>query len=270
VVSQLNDDARTKGQGAWERPAEEEDRSEVTARLLRRVQESTDSRERKRLQDEVVVLNMCVADAITSRYLGRGIPTEDLRQAAYIGLCKAAQGFNAAYELDFLAYAVPTISGEIKRYFRDHGWAVRPPRRIQELQGQVSSVVSQLSQDLGRSPRPSEVAQYLEVPVEEVIEALSADGCFTPTSLDTPIGDSGDSSLGELLPANASDMSAAEARIMLAPAVRSLGERDQRILYLRFFKQWTQEQIANDIGVTQMQVSRLLSRILKELRGKLE
>jgi RNA polymerase sigma-B factor len=130
--------------------------------------------------------------------------------------------------------------------------------------------MNELNQSLGRSPRPNEVAQYLEVPVEDVIEALSADGCFTPTSLDMPVGEDATGTLGELIADEDRHMSAAEARVMLAPAVKNLEERDRRILYLRFFKQWTQEQIAKDIGVTQMQVSRLLSRILTDLRGQLD
>lgn len=248
----------------------EEDRSEVTARLLRKAADTDDETERKRLQDEVVVLNLSVANGIAVRYRSKGISSEDLQQVAYVGLVKAVRGFDPSFGRDFLSYAVPTIKGEVKRHFRDHGWTVRPPRRIQELQGQVSAVVTELTQGLGRSPRPSEVAQFLEVAVEDVIEALSTDGCFTPTSLDTPVGEDGASTLGEMITADDADMGAAEARVMLAPAVRRLSERDRRILHLRFFRQYTQEQIAQDIGVTQMQVSRLLSRILTDLRGQLD
>jgi len=251
-------------------PTETDDRQETTARLLQQAHETTDDQERKRLQDEVVVLNMRVADAIAGRYRGKGVSNEDLNQVAYMGLCKAVQGFDPSFERDFLSYAVPTVKGEIKRYFRDHGWTVRPPRRIQELQAQVSSALAELTHDLGRSPRPTEVAQFLEVPIEAVIEALAADGCFTPTSLDAPVGEDGGSTIGDFLSHEDADMSAAEARVLLAPAVQALCERDQRVLYLRFFKQCTQEQIAQDIGVTQMQVSRILQRILKELRGQLD
>jgi len=245
------------------------ERSEVTARLLRAVAQADSDVERKRLQDEVVVLNMGVARAIAARYRDRGIGKDDLMQAAYVGLVKAAQGFDPSFERDFLSYAVPTITGEVKRYFRDHGWTVRPPRRVQELQAQISRVSSDLSQELHRSPRPSEVAQALGVEVDAVIEALAADGCFTPASLDVPVGEDGSTSLGELLGGDDGDMGRAEARILLAPAVRQLPPRDRRILELRFFHGWTQEQIAGDIGVTQMQVSRLLARILSDLRTQL-
>jgi len=246
------------------------DRSERTASLLKQACEATDDTERKRIQEKVVVLNMAIANAIAGRFRGRGIAQDDLTQVAYMGLCKAVRGFDPSFERDLLSFAVPTIKGEIKRYFRDQGWSVRPTRRIQELQGQMSAAVNELMQTLGRSPRPKEIAQYLEVPVEDVIEALSADGCFTPTSLDTPIGEDGGSTLGEMLSGDDRELSAAEARIMLAPAVQKLSDRDRRILFLRFFKQCTQEQIAEDVGVTQMQVSRLLSRILADLRGHLD
>jgi RNA polymerase sigma-B factor len=251
-------------------PATDEERATRTAELLRRAAETTDEAERRLLHDEVIVLNMVVANSIAGKYRGRGIANDDLTQVAYIGLCKAVRAYDHTFGKDFLAYAVPTIRGEVKRHFRDHGWMVRPPRGVQELQGRVSAALSQLTQDLGRSPRPNEVAQYLEVPVEEIIEALSADGCFTPTSLDVPVGDGSSGSLGDWISGDEADLDAAEARVMLAPAVQELGERDRRILYLRFFKQWTQQQIAEDIGVTQMQVSRLLSRILNDLRGRLE
>jgi RNA polymerase sigma-B factor len=247
-----------------------QDRTALTNRLLEQAVATSDEVERKRLHDEVIVLNSGIAHAIATRYRGRGVAGEDLTQIAFLGMWKAVQRFDPSFGRDFLSYAVPTIKGEIKRYFRDNGWAVRPPRRIQEIQGKVSAALEELTQDLGRSPKPREVAQYLEVPLEDIVEALSTDGCFTPTSLDTPVGAEESGTLGELISDTEEDMSAAEARVMLAPAVRSLGERDRRILYLRFFKQQTQEQIAKEIGVTQMQVSRLLARILKDLRGQLE
>ncbi len=247
----------------------ESDRSEITGRLLRQVAETDQELEAKRLRDEVVVLNMGVARAIASRYRDRGIGKEDLMQAAYVGLVKAVQGFDPSFERDFLSYAVSTVTGEVKRYFRDVGWTVRPPRRVQELQAQISRASSDLSQTLHRSPRPSEVAEYLAVDTESVVEALAADGCFTPASLDVPVGEDGSTSLGDLLGHDDNDMGRAEARILLAPAVRRLVPRDRRILELRFFHGWTQEQIAGDIGVTQMQVSRLLARILSDLRTEL-
>ncbi|HET8717558.1 MAG TPA: sigma-70 family RNA polymerase sigma factor [Nocardioidaceae bacterium] len=246
------------------------DRRELTARLLRDAAATGDPTERQRLQDEVVVLNMGIARAIASRYRGKGIAEDDLIQAAYMALLKAARNFDPGFEREFLSYAIPTIQGEVKRQFRDYGWMVRPPRPIQKLQGEVSAAMGELTHQLGRSPRVSEVAEHLGVPDEQVVEALSADGCYTPTSLDTPVGEDGSNTLGELISDSDQDMSAAEARIMLAPAVQSLPERDRQVLYLRFFKQHTQARIAEEIGVTQMQVCRILSRVLTQLRGQLD
>jgi RNA polymerase sigma-B factor len=243
-------------------------RTAVSARLLQRAARESDPVERKRLQDEVVVLHMGLARAIASRYRGRGIADEDLTQAASMALLKAARNFDADRGVEFLSYAVVTMKGEVKRQFRDFGWMVRPPRPIQKLQADVSSADSELTHRLGRSPKVSEVAAYLDVAEEEVLEALSADGCFTPTSLDTPVGSEGSGVLGELIPGDDSAMSEAEARVMLTPAVRALPEREREVLYLRFFKQQTQAQIAEEIGVTQMQVSRILSRIFNTLRDE--
>ncbi len=246
-----------------------QDRSALSARLLRQAATEADPVERKRLQDEVVVLHMGLARAIAGRYRGRGIAEEDLRQAAAMALIKAARNFDADNGAEFLSYAVVTMKGEVKRQFRDFGWMVRPPRPIQKLQADVSHADGELTHRLGRSPTVGEVAAHLGVPEEDVLEALSADGCFTPTSLDSPVGADGTGVLGDLIEGDDSAMSEAEARVMLAPAVRELPERDREVLYLRFFKQQTQVQIAEEIGVTQMQVSRILARVLTQLRGRL-
>jgi RNA polymerase sigma-B factor len=250
-------------------PGQEPGRRETTARLLADLHDATDEHEKEALRDEVIVLNMGVARAIARRYRNRGLSGDDLEQAAYVGLVKAVNGFDPSHERDFLSYAVPTVAGEVKRYFRDFGWSVRPPRRVQELQGAIAKQSNDLVQRLGRSPKPSEVAAELGVDVEQVIEALAADGAFTPASLDVPVGEDGAATLGDLMPVDDAEFTSAEARVVLAPAVRSLSARDRRIIELRFFHGWTQEQIAGDIGVTQMQVSRLLSRILRDLRSEL-
>jgi RNA polymerase sigma-B factor len=245
------------------------ERADRTEDLLRAAAETDDELERRRLLDEVVVLNMGVANALAARYRSRGIAEEDLKQVAYLALVKAAQGFDYSAGNDFLSYSVPTIRGEIKRHFRDCGWAVRPPRRIQELQSRIAAADTDLSFTLGRSPRPSEIAAYLDESLDEVTEALASDGCFSPTSLDRPVNDEAGTSIGDLMGYDDTGQSAAEARVVLAPVVRRLKERDRRILLLRFFRGLTQAEIAADIGVTQMQVSRLLSRILGDLRQDL-
>ncbi len=243
-------------------------RAEQTEALLRRSADAS-APERQWLLEEVVRLNIGVAHAVAARYRSRGIDQDDLEQVAGLALVKAAHGFDPTAGHPFLSYCVPTIRGEIKRYFRDHGWMVRPPRRIQELQARISAAEAELTYALGRSPRPSELAVHLDESLEDVTEALSSDGCFTPASLDRPLGDNGSVSLGDALGGEDTSHSAAEARVLLAPAVRRLGDRDRRILMLRFFRGCTQQEIAEDIGVTQMQVSRLLSRILADLRESL-
>jgi len=246
-----------------------ESRSALSTRLLTQAAGEPDPVERKRLQDEVVVMHMGLARAIAARYRGRGIAEEDLTQAASMALLKAARNFDPSHGVEFLSYAVVTMKGEVKRQFRDFGWMVRPPRPIQKLQADVAKAQSALTQTLGRSPRVPEVAEQLQVTEDEVLEALSADGCFTPTSLDLPLGDEGGAVLGDTLVTEDSALDEAEARVMLMPAVRALPERERRVLYLRFFKQMSQSQIAAEVGVTQMQVSRILSRVLAQLREQL-
>jgi RNA polymerase sigma-B factor len=246
-----------------------ENRSAVSTRLLTQAAQEPDPVERKRLQDEVVVMHMGLARAIAARYRGRGIAEEDLTQAASMALLKAARNYDPSHGVEFLSYAVVTMKGEVKRQFRDFGWMVRPPRPIQKLQSDVARAQGELTHVLGRSPRVPEVAEHLSVTEDEVLEALSADGCFTPTSLDLPLGDQGSTVLGDTLVTEDTALDEAEARVMLMPAVRALPERERNILYLRFFKQMSQSQIAAEVGVTQMQVSRILARVLVQLRGQL-
>ena len=221
---------------------------------------------RTALEEKAIRLTMPLALSLARRYAGRGLNTEDLEQVALLGLVKAVRGFDPARGREFLAYAVPTIRGEVRRHFRDAGWTVRPPRRIQELQSRLWAAEAELTQTLHRSPTAAEIAEELGVPEEDVIEALSSDGCFAPSSLDAPAADSDSGSLSERLGGLDPEFDRSEARVMLAKAVRSLGERDRLIVQLRFFEGKTQQEIGEEVGVTQMQISRLLSRILAELR----
>ena len=244
-------------------------RAEQTAALLDAAHRSTDEEEAAELRSRVVVINRGVAESVAMRYRGRGVPTDDLCQVAYEGLTKAVSRFDPTLRKDLLTFAVPTIRGELQRYFRDLGWTVRPPRRIQELQGRANRTFAQLSQDLGREPTADEVAGELGISTEEYRDSEAALGCFTPTSLDQPAGPS-TATIGDLIADDADTHDASEARVMLAPVVRGLSSRDRRILYLRFVEDRTQSEIGDDLGVTQMQVSRLLSRILGTMRTELE
>jgi RNA polymerase sigma-B factor len=216
-----------------------------------------------------VLINRCVADAVAARYRNRGIPGDDLQQVAYVGLTKAVQRFDPRSGNDLLTFAVPTIRGELQRYFRDQGWTVRPPRRVQELQWRMNLTIEELEHQLGREPERGEVRAALGLTEQEYDDALSAFGCFHLGSLDQPAG-SGTTAVGDLIAGKQDQLGGTEARIVLSPVVRRLPHRDRRILYLRFFEDRTQAEIGEEIGVTQMQVSRLLSRILRDLRAAIE
>ena len=246
------------------------ERSEQTRDLLEQIAGSTDAVQTAELRERVVVINRGVAEAVAARYRNRGVPTDDLHQVAFEGLTKAVMRFDPTLRNDLLTYAVPTIRGELQRYFRDLGWTVRPPRRIQETQWLLNQAVERLSQQLERAPEAREIAAELGISVEEYRETVAAFGCFQPSSLDQPAGGESSSSVGDLIAAEDQDSDATEARVTLAPVVRRLPERDRRILYLRFFEDRTQEEIGQDLGVTQMQVSRLLTRILGTLREDLK
>jgi RNA polymerase sigma-B factor len=249
---------------------ERHDRAERTDEVLARLDEAESAAEREELIAELIRLNMPVARSIAVRYRRRGIAEEDLEQVAYLALVRVAHSYDHSSGHDFLSYAVPSIRGEVRRHFRDVGWMVRPPRRVQELQSRIASAESTLSSELGHPPTPAELADELDVSCDDVEEALAANGCFTPTSLDQAAHDDAAGSLGDRLGVDEPGLAAAEARVVLAPALRRLGERDQLIVRMRFFAQRTQQEIADEIGVTQMQVSRLLGRICKDLREDVE
>jgi len=245
-----------------------EERAVRTRELFLLAQTCASEHERRQLLDTVIELHLDYAHAQATKYRSRGVPLDDLRQVAALALTKAANGYDVSTGHDFLSYAGPTIRGELRKYFRDHGWMIRPTRSIQELQARISTAEAELSYELGASPRPAQIADHLDVPLEPVLEALASDGCFTPASLDLTVRNDRAATLGDLLPGDDADHRAAEARMMLNPAINTLSERDRTILRLRFFEGLTQREVADRIGVTQMQVSRLLTRILAQLRHR--
>ncbi|GAB2869996.1 sigma-70 family RNA polymerase sigma factor [Nocardioides pacificus] len=260
------DDALAEAQAQGDARLSRARRQELTALLLQRASVATDEQVRDAALDHVVVLNMVVARSMAARHRDKGIPIEDLEQVAYLALIRAARQFDTGREHNFLSYAVPTIRGELRKYFRDLGWTVRPPRRVQEIQSRVVAARATLAQGGGPVPTVAQIAASIDEDEESVAEALSAEGCFFPTSLDRPMGEDSSMTLGDsLVHDDESEREAAEARVVLRPVVRRLRERDRRILQLRYFEGCTQQEIADEIGVTQMQVSRLLTRILRDL-----
>lgn len=253
-----------------DRSRERREHDDLTNDLLRRAARLS-GRARQRALDDVVVRNLGLAEAISRRYAGRGIDAEDLHQVASAGLVAAAQRFDADRGGDFVSFAVPTIVGEVKRYFRDHGWSVRPPRRVQELRASMAAASEELSQTRGTLPTPAELAAHLGADLRDVLEAGRAGDCYAAVSLDHPIldPDGVGASLGDLLGGHDPGYSRTEAVATLAAACRALSPRDSHVLYLRFFRGLTQQEIGDELGVTQMQVSRLLIRILRRLRQKI-
>jgi RNA polymerase sigma-B factor len=245
------------------------ERSDQTRDLFELLAAETAPAARDDLVDRIVRLNMRVANAIAARYRGRGVDQDDLQQAACHGLVKAVLHFDPTMGKDFLTYAVPTIRGEVQRYFRDVSWTVRPPRRIQELQWRVNQSIDRLSAELGREPSEGDVVADLGIDYSEYAEAVTAFGCFQPPSTDQPVNDLGGLTVGEALADSDDWKSAVEARLVLEPLMRDLSERERRILYLRFVEERTQQQIGDEFGVAQMQVSRWLSSILRRLREQL-
>lgn len=250
--------------------ADAADRENRTEELFEQAATVTDVAEQQAVLDEIVLLNAGVAEALAGRYARRGADSEDLVQVAYLGLVKAVQGYRIGEGPGFLAYAVPTISGEIKRYFRDHGWMVRPPRRLQELRSAAVATAADLEQEWGRPPTRAELAEGLGVQEHELAEAEQSRVGYTALSLDAPVRDDGAAALGDLLVDDADAFRHVDDAEMLRPALASLDPRDRQILLLRFVRGLTQEQIGREIGVSQMQVSRLLSKILDGLRAQLE
>jgi len=173
--------------------------------------------------------------------------------------------------VEFSTYATPTIIGEIKRYFRDKGWAIRVPRRLQELRMQIGAATAELNQSLGRSPTPRELAETIGCTVEEIVEGLESSNAYSTLSLDaTDSSDDGSSSMLDAIGMDDAGLEHVEIRESIKPLLEQLEPREKKILLLRFFKNMTQSQIAEEIGVSQMHVSRLLNRTLEQLRNSLD
>ncbi|HSS11267.1 MAG TPA: SigB/SigF/SigG family RNA polymerase sigma factor [Acidimicrobiales bacterium] len=237
------------------------------AELRSKFAEFAETRDR-RLRDELVEAHMGLAEYLARRFANRGEPLDDLVQVGLLGLVKAVDRFDPNRGVEFSTYATHTIAGELKRHFRDKGWAVRAPRRMQELYLLLTKVVGSLGQELGRSPTIAELAVETQVSEEEVLEALEAGQAYRFASLDVPRGSNGEGdTLAEVLGEDDRDLVDAESRVVLSPLLASLPARQQLIVRLRFFDGLTQSEIASRLGISQMHVSRLLARSVAELRA---
>lgn len=233
--------------------------------------EQASSTERAVARDDLVHLHLSLVEHCARRFRNRGEPFEDLVQVGTIGLIKAVDRFETDRGVEFSTYATPTVIGEIKRHFRDKGWAIRVPRRLQELRMQIGSATGELTQRLGRSPTPRELAEVIGCTVEEIMEGIESSHAYATLSLDaSDDSDDGPPAMLATLGIEDANIEHVEVRESIKPLLEGLGEREKRILLLRFFKNMTQSQIAEEIGVSQMHVSRLLTRTLAQLRTSLE
>jgi RNA polymerase sigma-B factor len=250
----VNDDA-------WEPEAPDESELLDDFREYRRTHD-------RALRNRLIESNAHLARSLARRFANRSEPLDDLEQVAMLGVLKAVERFDPERGTPFGAFAVPTVVGELRRHFRDQGWMVRVPRRVQDLHLRIGTVISELSQQLGRSPTPREIADAAGVRDEDVLEALDAGNRYRPTSLDVgPTGSDSDALVGD----TDAEFASVEDRATLLELLHRLPEREQRVMYMRYFEDMTQAEIAEAVGVSQMHVSRLLSRSLAALsRGDLD
>lgn len=232
--------------------------------LLRRYHLGGDRSARDQLAEEMLPL----ARALAGRYSGRGEPLEDLVQVACIGIMKAIDGFDLAREVRFSSYATPTVLGEIKRHFRDKTWAMRVPRGLQEMQLVVARTRDTLTTSLGRSPNVQELADAIGASFEDVLHTIQSQDARRTRSLSEPVGE--DMTLADAVGEGDPDLDRAEIRVLLDEALDVLSERDREVLRLRFVEDLTQTEIADRIGVSQMQISRLIRQSLARLRMDIE
>lgn len=247
------------------------DRDELRT-LFDGYQKAPDEETKLQYREQLVEQFIGLVEFLARRFRNRGEALEDLVQVGTIGLLKAIDRFDLDRNVEFSTYATPTIVGELKRHFRDKGWAVRVPRRLQELHLELTKVVSYLGQELGRAPTVAEIAEATGASEEEVLEGLEIAQAYNTASLDAPIDtdDGGSTSFADQLGEDDDQLENLEYRASLAPEMEKLPERERRILYYRFFKGMTQSEIADRLGISQMHVSRLLNRTLIRLREALE
>lgn len=224
------------------------------------------------VREQLVRMHLPLVEHLARRFQNRGEPLDDLIQVATIGLIKSLDRFDTERGVEFSTYATPTILGEIKRHFRDKSWAVRVPRQLQEMRLALTAANAELGQVLGRSPTVAELAAHLKTGEAEIIEGLEASNAYATISLDAPSGEGFEDdspTLADTLGGEDLNLDNVEDRASLKPLLEALPARERRILVLRYFGNLTQSQIADEIGISQMHVSRLLARTLAQLRERL-
>lgn len=220
------------------------------------------------VREELVGLHVSLAEHLARRFRNRGEPLDDLIQVALVGLLKAIDGFDPERGVDFTSYAIPTMVGEIKRHFRDKGWSVRVPRRLKEMRLEVTKVSGRLTQDLGRSVTTADLADHLGVSEAEIRECEASARAYSALSLSAPLGEGVvDGTLADVMGGADREMESVEDRESLRPLIEELPARQRTIIAMRFYGSMTQSQIAEQMGISQMHVSRLLSRSLAQLRA---
>lgn len=247
-------------------------RETLTQGLLAQLAHCDDPDEARRLRGEIILANMGLARRQAYRYANRGVPADDLTQVANLALVRAVAAFDPARAETFVSFVVLTIRGELKKHFRDYAWTIKPPRRLQELQLALNAELPVMAQEAGTVPTKGALAHRLGAPEDEIGEAMALSGCFSPSSLDQPHASGRDdsSTFAERIPASETSMDCVEIRMLLKPLLADLTLRERRIVHLRFYCEWTQTRIAAEIGVTQMQISRILKQVLMTLRVTLE
>jgi len=252
--------SKTSGKSAWDK--------EKTRELFRRFKEEGDMDAREKL----VMSHLNLVRFIANKFKNRGEPIDDLIQVGYLGLLKAIDRFDPSRGLEFTTFATPTIMGEIKRHFRDKGWSVRVPRRLQELSAKVNQATDTLTSQLQRSPTIAEIAEYLDATVDEVLEAMESSSAYSSVSLEAPSGADDDDtpSVIDRYATEDSDLAFTDDRIIIEEALASFSPRERDVIEMRFLKGMTQIEIAEKLGISQVQVSRLLRRTLKKIQDKID
>lgn len=252
--------ATKSGKAAWDK--------EKTHELFRRYKEEGDVEAREKL----VMSHMNLVRFLANKFKNRGEPLDDLIQVGYLGLLKAIDRFDPSRGLEFTTYATPTIMGEIKRHFRDKGWSVRVPRRLQELSAKVNQATDVLTTELQRSPKIEEIAEYLDASVDEVLEAMESSSAYSSVPLEgTGNNDNDDApSVLDRYATEDSALNLTDDRLIIEEALKGFSPREREVIDLRFLQGMTQIEIAEQLGISQVQVSRLLRRTLKKIQDKID